>query len=132
MKRDASRLRQEIQRAERRRTPHLEALVAAREPLRAGSLVTLHRRCGKPTCHCTSGERHPAKYLSLKEAGRTRLVYVGAAEEVALAEGNGRYRQFRQHRTAIAKLSKEALVLIDQLGRALTAPLPGRRRRRGS
>ena len=67
-----------------------------------------------------------------KEAGRTRLVYVGAAEEVALAEGNGRYRQFRQHRTAVAKLSKEALGLIDQLGRALTAPPPRRRRRRGS
>ncbi|MEK7248700.1 MAG: DUF6788 family protein [Chloroflexota bacterium] len=132
MKRDTSRLRQDIQRAERRRTPHIEALLGERKPLRGGSLVTLHRRCGKPTCHCADGEGHPAKYLSLKEAGRTRLVYVGAAEEVALAEGNGRYRQFRQHRTAVAKLSKEALGLIDQLGRALTAPPPRRRRRRGS
>lgn len=132
MKRDASRLRQEIQRAEQRRAPHIDALLGEREPLRAGSLVTLRRRCGKPTCHCADGEGHPAKYLSLKEAGRTRMVYVGASEEMALAEGNGRYRQFRQHRTAIAKLSKEALVLIDQLGRSLTAPQPRRRRRRGS
>jgi hypothetical protein len=132
MKRDASRLRQEIQRAEQRRVPHIDALLGEREPLTAGSLVTLRRRCGKPTCHCADGEGHPAKYLSLKEAGRTRLVYVGASEEMALAESNGRYRQFRQHRTAIAKLSKEALVLIDQLGRTLTAPQPRRRRRRGS
>lgn len=131
MKRDSSRLRQEIQRAEQQRAPHIEALLGVREALRAGSLVTLHRRCGKPTCHCVKGEGHPAKYLSLKEAGKTRLVYVGAAEDMAMTEGNGRYREFRRHRAAITQLSKETLRLVDELGRALTAPAPKPRRRRG-
>jgi hypothetical protein len=28
-----------------------------------GSLVLTHRRCGKPTCHCASGEGHPIWFL---------------------------------------------------------------------
>jgi len=29
------------------------------EDLLPGSLSLTHRRCGKPTCHCASGEGHP-------------------------------------------------------------------------
>jgi hypothetical protein len=133
MKKDPSRLRQELRRVEDARSPHVEALMAVREALRRGSFVTLYRRCGKPTCHCAEGEGHPGKYLSLKEGGRTRLVYVGAADEVAVAEANGRHRDFRRHRTALAKLGQETLDLVDRLGATLTMPEPrprGRRRAR--
>jgi hypothetical protein len=133
MKRDPSRLRQELRRVEDARAPHVEALMAVREALRRGSFVTLHRRCGKTACHCAEGEGHPGKYLSLKEGGRTRLVYVGPGEEMAVGEANGRYREFRQHRTALAKLGQQTLELINRLGAALTMPEPrprGRRRAR--
>jgi hypothetical protein len=124
MKRDPSRLRQEILRLEESRAPHVQALLETREPMRRGSFVTLHRKCGKPTCHCAVGEGHPAKYLSLKDGGRTRLVYVGSAEEISVAETNGRYRRFRGHRATIAKLSKEVLALILRLEAALVLPDP--------
>lgn len=124
MKRDASRLRQEILRAEESRAPHVRALLEVRDPMQRGSFVTLHRKCGKATCHCAEDEGHPAKYLSLKESGRTRMVYVGPGEEMAIAEGNGRYRSFRGHRAAMAKLSKEVLKLINALEDSLALPDP--------
>lgn len=124
MKRDPSRLRQEILRLEEARAPHIRAILEAREPMRRGSFVTLHRKCGKPTCHCADEKGHPAKYLSLKDGGRTRLVYVGPAEEVAFAETNGRYRRFRGNRATVAKLSKEVLSLINRLEAALVLPDP--------
>ena len=38
-----------------------------------GSLVTLRRRCGKPSCRCAVGEQlHETPALSHSEGGRTR------------------------------------------------------------
>lgn len=47
-----------------------------------GSLSVVGRTCGKPTCVCrTENRRHPARYLSVKLEGRTRLLYVPEAQE---------------------------------------------------
>jgi hypothetical protein len=45
-----------------------------------GSLVTRYRRCGKPTCHCATGEGHgPAHYLSV-------TLKPGKTEQILLSE----------------------------------------------
>ena len=42
-----------------------------------GSVVVLRRPCTHAGCRlCRAGQRHPATYLSLKEKGRTRLIYL--------------------------------------------------------
>ena len=60
-----------------------------------GSLVVLYRKCGKKGCRCERGERHgPAYYLSYKEGGVTRMVYIPVSrlEEVKRAmEAFSRY-----------------------------------------
>jgi len=60
-----------------------------------GSLVTLYRKCGKKGCRCERGEKHgPAYYLSYKEGGVTRMVYIPVSrlEEVKKAmEAFSRY-----------------------------------------
>ena len=38
-----------------------------------GSLCQTRRRCGKPTCHCTSGEGHPIWFLSFMAQGKHRV-----------------------------------------------------------
>ena len=38
-----------------------------------GSLALTHRRCGKPTCHCASGEGHPVWSLTFMVAGKKRV-----------------------------------------------------------
>jgi len=43
------------------------------EDLLPGSLCRTHRRCGKPTCHCTSGEGHPIWFLSFMAQGKHRV-----------------------------------------------------------
>lgn len=61
----ASRLRQrKHQLAQRFRVP---------EHLLPGSLSEVHTRCGKPTCHCATGEGHPAWTLTFMVNGKKRV-----------------------------------------------------------
>jgi hypothetical protein len=50
--------------------------MAARKPVLAASLVSFERRCGKPGCHCASGEKHHGHQLTYNVHGKTRTVYV--------------------------------------------------------
>lgn len=38
-----------------------------------GSLSVSHTRCGKPTCHCASGEGHSAWSLTFMASGKRRV-----------------------------------------------------------
>lgn len=38
-----------------------------------GSLVLTHRRCGKPTCHCATGEGHPVWFLTFMVKGKKKV-----------------------------------------------------------
>ena len=52
-----------------------ELLRQFRIPERAvgGSLALTHRRCGKPTCHCVSGQGHPMWSLTFMVDGKKRV-----------------------------------------------------------
>lgn len=41
-----------------------------------GSLITRRIKCGKPNCHCATGEGHKSFYLSSYYHGRTYMDYV--------------------------------------------------------
>ena len=45
-------------------------------PVLVASLVTIRKQCGRPGCRCQRGEKHPGHYLTYKEKGKTRTVYV--------------------------------------------------------
>ena len=132
MKQDRSRLRRELRRLEDARAVHLEAILSARGPLRRGAFVTVLRKCGKPNCRCAQGEGHPAKYLSVKEGGQTRMIYVPSSQEVQVAQEAEQYRQYRQARAMLAKLNRQALAVIDELEKALqtTQKVDGRKKKR--
>ena len=38
-----------------------------------GSLALTHRRCGKPTCHCASGQGHPLWSLTFMVNGKKHV-----------------------------------------------------------
>jgi hypothetical protein len=119
MKEKPSQLRQRIHKLEESLALSLGHILAERGPLRRGSFVTLHRKCGKPNCHCAQGERHPTEYLSTRQKGRTRLIYIGADIKEKVAEEAGRYRQFRKQRAVVARLLPELLQRIDELEETL-------------
>lgn len=64
----------------------------AEEPLLRGSVVVMHRTCGKQNCHCRTGEKHPALYLAVRRGKKRTMIYVPPAleETVRLWIQNGR------------------------------------------
>ena len=43
-------------------------------PLVRGSLITLRRKCGTPTCSCAKGQPHESPALSYSIAGATKML----------------------------------------------------------
>ena len=43
------------------------------QDLLPGSLSVSYTRCGKPTCHCANGEKHPAWSLTFMAASKKRV-----------------------------------------------------------
>lgn len=74
-----------------------------------GSLITLRRRCGKPTCRCAEGVPHETPALSYSFQGRTRTVTLRSEDLPAVQAALERYAVARQ------RLEDEALSGIDML-----------------
>ena len=92
-----------------------------------GSLVTLRRRCGKPSCRCADGEQlHEAPALSYSEGGRTRMLTLADADVPAVAAALDRYRGARSELETQANAGLAALA--DRIAADRVA---GHRPRRG-
>jgi len=87
----------------------------ARDPLVKGSVYTLRRQCGKPTCACARGELHGSVVLSWSEAGRTRLRSLPPGRRGDVRAAVRRYQRFRRSRARLVKLHAEMLALIAAL-----------------
>lgn len=85
-----------------------------------GSLFTLRRRCGKPTCHCATEPGHESPALAYPEGGRTKTMTLSSAEVNEVRAALERYN------TARADLDANA----DAGVAALRVRLAQRRRRR--
>ena len=79
----------------RQRSRTLKALAAC-TPFVAASLVAIRRRCGKPSCRCTSGEGHPAHLLTFKEGRTPRAVYVPHEIIKEVAQWVKSYKRLKQ------------------------------------
>jgi len=97
------------------RTRWVHGLARAAEQMLWGSLVAVYRKCGKPTCHCATGEKHgPVWYLSQHEAGRTRMRFVPAEHLDAARRGVAAFQQYREFGQRVA-----AANLVRLLGRRM-------------
>ena len=89
-----------------------------------GSLVTLRRRCGKPSCHCADGDqRHEAPALSYSDHGRTRVVMLAEADLAAVTAALER-RPSRQGRVGVPGQQRTGRVGRTGRGRP-RRPAPG-------
>jgi hypothetical protein len=61
-----------------------------------GTLITFRRRCGKPTCHCASGEPHESPALTYTEAGRTKTLTLAEADVAEVQAALTRYQSARE------------------------------------
>jgi hypothetical protein len=63
----------------------------ADQPLLRGALVLQHRSCGKASCRCRTGPKHPALYLHTRFGDQRVRIYIPPAlhEAVRSAIENG-------------------------------------------
>ena len=78
----------------------------ASDVLLRGSLITLKRKCGKPTCSCADGEMHTTPALSYSVMGKTRILTLRSADVPTVKRGLMNYRR------AVAELETKALAGI--------------------
>jgi hypothetical protein len=116
---DQSRLRQEIGRRAVEMNALLETLLG-REPLFRGQVYEAAPKCGKPTCHCATGEGHHSILVSYLdgETRRTRSIDEQARSQLEPLAAS--YRRFREARAVWVRLAKEIPDLLNKLEEART------------
>ena len=88
-----------------------------------GSLITLRRKCGKPSCHCAEDAPHETPALSTSVRNVTQIVTLRREDVAQVRMALRRYHQ------ALAELDREALNGVALLRRHLHGR-SGRRRPR--
>jgi len=58
-----------------------------------GSLITLKRKCGKPSCHCATGEPHETPALSTSIDGVTRIITLRPEDIPQVRQALHRYQK---------------------------------------
>jgi hypothetical protein len=86
-----------------------------------GSLITLRRRCGKPACHCASGDPHETPALSYSLNGRSKMLTLRPDEVKVVSQAVARYRK------AVGELEAEAYEELRWLLEGLNARREGSR-----
>jgi hypothetical protein len=82
----------------------------ADQPLLRGALVLQHRSCGKSSCRCRTGSKHPALYLHTRCGDQRVRLYIPPAlhETVRAAIDHG--HQIDQLIDQVSDLNLQALV----------------------
>ena len=103
-----------------------------RNPLLRGSLVVMHRQCGKPGCHCQQGEKHTSLYLAVRAGKRRTMIYIPAALEETVRQWVQRGRQIDELLDFISGQCLEQMLAEKRqvLGRTQDAKAPRKRRRK--
>lgn len=60
-----------------------------------GSLFTLRRKCGKPTCRCAGGVPHESPALSFSVDGKTKIITLRPGELEPVQDAVAAYRAAR-------------------------------------
>ena len=109
-----SSLRSQLRQAQQLLPGLLEACFA-REPLLPGTLYTLRRKCGKPSCRCSRGELHASTVLSYRGQGKPRNLVPAPEHLLAFRAMTDHYRRCRQARAQLVRWQRQVLDLVDAL-----------------
>lgn len=69
-----------------------------------GTLITMRRKCGKPTCRCQQGQLHEGPALSVSVSGKSITITLQPADVPLVVAALERYRvkqeSLKKHATA--------------------------------
>ena len=105
--------RGQFNRSERSARSRLAKLVHDQSFL-CGSLVTLHRVCGKEGCKCTQGELHPGLCIALRVGEKRKMVYVPQAIEATARRWVATYQEAWQLMEKISQASLDRFLREKQ------------------
>lgn len=72
------------------------AQLISRAAIARGSLSEREKVCGKPTCRCAAGHKHPALYLVASEQGKLRQLFIPKKMEDEAKECVEVYQKIRE------------------------------------
>lgn len=101
----------------------------SQDPVLRGSLVLMHRQCGKANCHCQQGEKHASLYLAVRRADKREMIYIPPALEETVRQWVQNGRQIEELLDFISQQCLEQL--LEQKQRALGRSPKTTRPRRG-
>ena len=87
--------RAELSAAERSLRSRIAQLTSSERFLH-GSLSERTGKCGKPSCHCASGEGHQSLYLVQSHGGKVRQICVPKALQDPVRQAVGVYQETRR------------------------------------
>jgi hypothetical protein len=73
-----------------------------------GTVHVQYRTCGRPTCRCRRGQRHPAHYLFWRQDGKLKKRYLRADEVETVRAACERRRERERERRAAARAAQES------------------------
>ena len=80
------------------------------EEILRGTVLARHIRCGKPGCHCASGEGHKVTYLSVTLAeGKTEQISLPKALVPVVRRWVGNYRAWRKAVEKVSAINRDLL-----------------------
>ena len=95
----------------RRRARLLLARFSVPENALPGSLALSYRRCGKPSCHCAEGERHPFWTLTFMAGGKKRVEAIPAGWVELIRPRVAAGRRLKQLAAEVLAINAQLLVL---------------------
>ena len=85
----------------------LDTLTSSAE-LAVGTVSVVERKCGKPTCHCATGERHPqVTFVFTDSEGIRRCKLIRRADEDRLFKASQRYKEFKDLLRRLQAINQE-------------------------
>jgi len=101
-----------------------QSLPSTAAPMARGSLITLRRKCGTPTCSCAKGRPHETPALSYSIGGSTKMLTLRAQDVRSVRDALKRYQK------AVQILEREALAGIHTLRQKIRLQKTAARRAR--
>jgi hypothetical protein len=89
-----------------------------------GSLALIHRRCGKPNCHCAQGEGHPLWLLTFMVSGKK---HVQSIPPEWVEEIRPLVEQGREFKEAVAEVFAANAQLLELWHQQNTRKRPNKR-----
>jgi len=101
--------RAELSAAERSLRSRIAQLTSGERFLR-GALSERSSKCGKPNCHCATGEGHQSVYLVQSHAGKVRQICIPKALRDPVREAVREYQEIQRLLDEVSELEWKRLL----------------------